>query len=73
VSTEWIALVWVITYVAIITVGLLSKKEFTYRYQIDSQTIFARAANTVPHEKIYIRKTNLAKTFEIRKCNEENF
>jgi len=66
VSTEWIALVWSIKYVVTTT------KEFTYSESDRQLDDIVECGNTVPHENICIRKTNLQKPIEITEFNEEN-
>jgi len=56
-------LVWFIKYVVTITV----KKEFTYRYSDRQLDDIFEGDNMVPHENVYIRKTNLIKSLEIMK------
>jgi len=57
VSTEWI--------VQKLGVTVTAKKEFTYRSSDRQLDDIFEGANTVPHENLCIRKTNLLKALEI--------
>jgi len=46
-------------------VAITAKKEFTYRSPDRQLDGIFEGGNTVPHENLYIRKTNLLKTLEI--------
>jgi len=48
-------------------VTITVKKEFTYRYSDRQLDDIFEGGNTVPHENVYIRKTNLIKSLEIMK------
>ena len=46
-------------------VTIATVKEFTYRYTDGQLDDIFEWGNTVPHENLYIRKTNLLKMLEI--------
>ena len=48
-----------------LVVTITTKKEFTYRQSDRQLDDIFEGGNTVPHENLYIRKTNLLKTLEI--------
>jgi len=56
VSTEWIVLVWFIKYVVII---ITTKGVYVRIIRLTARRYIFEGGNTVPHEDVYIRKTNL--------------